>query len=107
MKISYMLWNKTGKARKVPAGEAWQWIHEVEDEQQMVKLFSRLKKTIRECRLTLVNLHIEQRDCSEALLARATFTYKGPILFEENITPKRITHRHEDTFEDQQTETAY
>ena len=107
MKISYMLWNKTGKARKVPAGEAWQWIHEVEDEQQMVKVFSRLKKTIRECRLTLANLHIEQRDCSEELLARATFTYKGPIVFEENITPKRITHRHEDTFEDQQTETAY
>ena len=44
MKISYMLWNKTGKARKVPAGEAWQWIHEVEDEQQMVKLFHVLKK---------------------------------------------------------------
>jgi hypothetical protein len=29
-----------------------------------VKVFLRLKKTIRECRLTLVNLHIEQRDCS-------------------------------------------
>lgn len=107
MKISYMLWNKTGKARKVPAGQAWQWIHEVEDEQQMVKVFLRLKKTIRECRLTLVNLHIEQRDCSEELLERATFTYKGPLLYEESISPKRIIHRHEDTIGDQQTETAY
>jgi len=44
MKISYMLWNRTGKSRKIPTGQAWQWIHEVEDEQQLVKVFLRLKK---------------------------------------------------------------
>ena len=48
MKISYMLLNKTGKGRKVPVGQAWQWIHEVEDEHQMVNIFKRLKKTIRD-----------------------------------------------------------
>ena len=106
MKISYMLMNKTGKARKIPAGHAWQWIHEVEDERQMVSVFIKLKKTIRDCRLALVNLHIEQRDCSEELLERATFAYKGSILYDESISPKRIIHVHEDTLEDQNTETA-
>ena len=106
MKISYMLWNRTGKGRKVPTGEAWQWIHEVEDENQMVGIFKRLKKTIRECRLTLLNLHIEQRDCSDELLERATFAYKRPMLYDESISPKRIIHVHEDTFEDQNTETT-
>ena len=106
MRISYMLWNKTGKGRKIPTGQAWQWIHEVEDECQMVNIFKRLKKTIRECRLTLVNLHLEQRHGSDELLERATFAYKGPILFDEAIAPKRIIHVHEDTFEDQNTETA-
>jgi alpha-amylase/alpha-mannosidase (GH57 family) len=106
MKISYMLWNRTGKGRKVPPGQAWQWIHEVEDENQMVEIFKKLKKTIRECRLVLVNLHIEQRQCSDGLLERAAFTYKGPILYEDSISPKRIIHVHEDTFEGQNTETA-
>ena len=106
MKISYILWNRSGKGRKVPTGQAWQWIHEVEDERQMVNIFKRLKKTIRECRLTLVNLHIEQRDCSDELLETATFAYKGPILYDEKIAPQRIMHVHEDTFEDQDTELA-
>ena len=106
MKISYMLWNKTGKGRKVPTGQAWQWIHEVEDAYQMVNIFKKLKKTIRECRLTLANLHIEQRDFSDELLEQAIFAYKGPILYDETIAPKRIMHVHEDTFEDQNTETA-
>ena len=101
-----MLWNRTGKGRKVPTREAWQWIHEVEDENQMADVFRRLKKTIRVCRLALVNLHIEQRDCSDELLERATFAYKGPILYDESISPKRIIHVHEDTLEDQNTETA-
>lgn len=101
-----MLWNRTGKGRKVPEGQAWQWIHEVEDEHQMANVFRMLKKTIRECRLALVNLHIEQRDCSDEMLERGTFAYKGPILYEDNISPKRIIHVHEDTFEDQNTETA-
>jgi hypothetical protein len=103
MKISYVLLNRTGKARKVPAGEAWQWIHEVEDEQQMVRVFGQLKKTIRDCRLTLANLHLEQKNCSDEFLETATFTYKGPIVYDERIAPKRIFHVHEDTFEGHNT----
>lgn len=106
MKISYMLLNKSGKGRKVPADDAWQWIHEVEDEHQMTGVFSQLKKTIRECRLTLANLYIEQRKFSDELLEQATFTYKGPILYDESISPKRIMHVHEDTFEDQSVESV-
>ncbi len=106
MKISYMLMNKTGKGRKIPPGHAWQWIHEVEDEHQMLSVFIKLKKTIRDCRLALMNLHIEQRDCSEELLEQATFAYKGNILYDESISPKRIIHVHEDSFEDQNTESA-
>ncbi len=106
MKISYMLWNRAGQGRQIPTDQAWQWIHEVEDEHQMMRVFTRLKKKIRECRLTLVNLHIEQHNCSDELLERATFTYKGTILYDEGISPKRIMHVHEDTLEDQNAEAA-
>jgi len=106
MKISYMLWKKTGKARKIPSGQAWQWIHEVENEQQMLDVFRRLKKSIRDNRLTLANLHIEQRHCSDELLESATFTYKGPILYEEGLSPQRIIHVHEESIEDHGSETC-
>lgn len=101
MKISYMLWNRSGKGRKVLSGEAWQWIHEIEDEHQMTSVFLRLKKTIRDCRLTLINMHIEQHHCSDDLLESATFAYKGPIIYDESIPPKRIFHVHEESLEDQ------
>jgi len=44
MKITYMLFNRTGKGRRIPAGDAWQWIHHIEDEQQMKAVFSKLRK---------------------------------------------------------------
>ena len=43
MKISYMLLNRTGKGRRIPAFHAWQWIHHIEDEQQMKAVFTRIK----------------------------------------------------------------
>ena len=103
MKISYMLWNRTGKGRKVPGGQAWQWIHEIEDEHQMESVLQRLKKTIRDCRLTLINMQIEQHRCPSEMLERASFAYKGPIFYDENIPPKRIFHVHEETFEEHDT----
>jgi hypothetical protein len=39
-------------------------------------------------------------------LEKATFSYKGPILYVDDIAAKRIMHVHEDTFEDQSTEMA-
>jgi len=44
MKITYMLVNRSGKGRRIPAGDAWQWIHHVEDVSQMKAVFVKLKK---------------------------------------------------------------
>ena len=106
MKITYMLYNRTGKGRRIPAGDAWQWIHHIEDEQQMKAVFSKIKKRIRENRLTLANLHIEQRNSSDDFLEMATFEYKGPIIYDETISPKRIIFVHEDSVEEDKNEMA-
>ncbi|MEI7495871.1 MAG: hypothetical protein WCK66_06350 [Betaproteobacteria bacterium] len=106
MKITYMLFNRTGKGRRIPAGDAWQWIHHIEDEQQMKAVFSKIKKRIRENRLTLANLHIEQRNSSDDFLEMATFEYKGPIIYDETISPKRIIFVHEDSVEEDKNEMA-
>jgi len=106
MKITYMLFNRTGKGRRIPAGDAWQWIHHIEDEQQMKAVFSKIKKRIRENRLTLANLHIEQRNSSDDFLEMATFAYKGSIIYDETISPKRIIFVHEDSVEEDKNEMA-
>jgi len=105
MKITYMLVNRSGKGRRIPAGDAWQWIHHVEDAPQMKAVFLKLKKRIREDRLSLANLHIEQRLSSEDFLELATFEYKGPVIYDESISPKRIIVVHEESVDEHLTET--
>ena len=99
MKISYMLCNNSGRDLSVPAGAAWQWIHEVENEEQMRAVFDRLKKRTGEDALTLANLRINQRECSEALLVD-TFGLKAPVIYDKTIEPKRIIHLHEEDDEE-------
>ena len=106
MKITYMLVNRSGKGRRIPAGDAWQWIHHVEDAPQMKAVFLKLKKRIREDRLSLANLHIEQRLSSEDFLELATFEYKGPVIYDESISPKRIIFVHEESVDEPLEETT-
>ena len=106
MKITYMLVNRSGKGRRIPAGDAWQWIHHLEDAPQMKAVFLKLKKRIREDRLSLANLHIEQRLSSEDFLELATFEYKGPVIYDESISPKRIIFVHEESVDEPLEETT-
>ena len=106
MKITYMLVNRSGKGRRIPAGGAWQWIHHVEDAPQMRAVFLKLKKRIRVDRLTLANLHLEQRQSSEDFLEMASFEYKGPVIYDETISPKRIILLHEESVDEQLAETT-
>ena len=106
MKITYMLVNRSGKGRRIPAGDAWQWIHHVEDVSQLKAVFLKLKKKIRDDRLTLANLHIEQRQSSEDFLELATFEYKGPVIYDESISPKRIIFVHEESVDESLAETT-
>ena len=99
MKITYMLLNKTGKARKIPPFEAWQWTHYIEDESQLKAFLNGLKKTIRDNRLTLANLHVEPAAALESLYRTSLPFYKGPIIYDETLWPKRIINRHEEALE--------
>jgi len=101
-----MLVNRSGKGRRIPAGGAWQWIHHVEDAPQMRAVFLKLKKRIRVDRLTLANLHLEQRQSSENFLEMASFEYKGPVIYDETISPKRIILVHEESVDEQLAETT-
>ena len=46
MKVSYMLLNRSELGNGVPSGMAWQWIHCIEDEKQLVSILNKVKKII-------------------------------------------------------------
>ena len=99
MKISYMLVNNSGHGLSMPIGAAWHWIHEVDDEKHMRSILEGLKRITHEDRLTLANLRINQRECSDAQLEN-TFGFKVPVIYDKFIAPKRIIHLHEDDDEE-------
>jgi hypothetical protein len=100
MKVKYMLVNKSGKARKIPPFEAWQWTHYLDEEEQLHMLYSALKKTIRDNRLTLANLQVDISDLETRGRAQHHFSYKGPIIYDETIQPTRIVNRHVETMDE-------
>ncbi|MFM9992484.1 MAG: hypothetical protein ACKVOY_13725, partial [Burkholderiaceae bacterium] len=106
MKITYMLVNRSGKGRRIPAGDAWQWIHHAEDVSQLKAVFLKLKKRIRDDRLTLANLHFEKLDSSGVFMEMAIFEYKGHVIDDETISPKRIIFVHEESVDEPLEETT-
>ena len=100
MKIKYMLVNKSGKARKIPPFEAWQWTHYLDDEDQLHSLLNALKKSIRDNRLTLANLQVDFTGAEGRGHPDHHFSYKGPIIYDESIRPARIINRHVETVDE-------
>jgi hypothetical protein len=94
MKVSYVLLNKTGKARMIPAGEAWKWTVHVEDASQLTHVLGHLKRQIRDNRLALANLVIERHLLETETPSDVRFAYKGPIIYDEGIHPQRIIYQH-------------
>ncbi len=94
MKVSYMLVNQSGKARKIPPGEAWRWTHHVEDESQLAVVLGNLKRDIRDNRLALANLVIERHRLEQNTVQALSFDYKGPIIYDDAIRATRIINRH-------------
>ncbi|MEZ7847694.1 MAG: hypothetical protein ACI9LD_001801 [Polaromonas sp.] len=97
MKVSYVLRNHAGKSRKIPAGEAWQWHHFVEDEAQANAVLADLKKKIRENRLQLANLFVDKLSIRDFQKLKVQFTYKGEVQYDDQLRPKRIINQHEDS----------
>lgn len=97
MKVSYVLWNKSGVESEIPMGQAWKWILHIEDEIEIHLIFENLKKKIADNKLTLLNLQIDQQCCSDEFLNRACAAYKDPVIYDEFIPVARIISTHTET----------
>ena len=101
MKISYFLHNISGEGRKIPAGEAWQWHHNIEDLEQANTLFTHLKTRILENRLALANLYVDKAQVREADPDIVALLGDAPIEYIESLKAKRIISKHEDFLDEE------
>lgn len=47
MKVSYMLLNRSEMGNGIHSGMAWQWIHCIEEEKQLIPKLTKVQKTIK------------------------------------------------------------
>jgi hypothetical protein len=100
MKVSYFLHNVSGSGRKIPQGEAWQWLHNIEDLDQAAILFTHLKKRIAENRLAIANLYIDRQPLAQTSMDLKDVWGEEPIEYIEDLTAKRIINKHENFLDD-------
>ena len=59
MKLSYILQNKDGRGRRVPRGQSWQWVHAVQDLEQLTPILEWLTKRVQVDQLELMNVYLD------------------------------------------------
>ena len=96
MKVSYMLLNRSELGNGVPLGMAWQWIHCIEDEKQLIPILKKVQKVIKENWLTFANFTVDKNQELERFMTLANEIIRNQIYYDEKINPERIFYINED-----------
>lgn len=96
MKISYMLLNRSEFGNGIPFGMAWQWIHCIEDEKQLIPILRKVQKIIKENLLTFANFTVDKNNELEKLAGLTSDIIRNQIYYDEKINPTRIFYVNED-----------
>ena len=93
-----MLLNRSELGNGVPAGMAWQWIHCIEDEKQLVPILKKVQKIIKENWLTFANFTVDKNQELERFMTLANEIIRNQIYYDEKINPERIFYINEDLY---------
>ena len=96
MKVSYMLLNRSEMGNGIPFGMAWQWIHCIEDEKQLVPILTKVQKVIKENWLTFANFTVDKNNELEKFVCVASDIIRNQIYYDDKINPERIFYINED-----------
>ena len=75
---------------------AWQWIHCIEDEKQLVPILKKVQKIIKENWLTFANFTVDKNQELERFMTLANEIIRNQIYYYEKINPERIFYINED-----------
>jgi hypothetical protein len=90
MKFSYMLHNRDGRGRRVPRGQAWQWIHDVEDVDHLEPILDWIQVRLTVDRLCLLNVYLDHVEITAPKNAEILFGCKDQIIYSKVTKPDRV-----------------
>lgn len=95
MRFSYILQNKDGRGRRVPRGQAWQWVHAVPDLDQLLPILDWLSKRVQVDQLELINVYLDHVAITDPQHAALVFEAKSKIRYSKITTPHRVINMFE------------
>ena len=90
MKLTYVLQNKDGRGRRVPRGQSWQWVHAVQDIDQLMPILEWLGKRVQVDQLELINVYLDQVAITDPQHESLMFEAKSKISYSKITTPHRV-----------------
>jgi hypothetical protein len=90
MKFSYILQNKDGRGRRVPRGQSWQWVHVVQDLEQLTPILEWLTKRVHVDELELMNVYLDHVEITSPQFAGLVFDAMSHIRYSKITAPHRV-----------------
>jgi hypothetical protein len=90
MKLTYILQNKDGRGRRVPRGESWQWVHSVQDLEQLTPILEWLTNRVHVDQLELMNVYLDHVEITSPQYAGLVFEAMTHIRYSKITAPHRV-----------------
>ena len=90
MKFSYMLHNKDGRGRRVPRGQAWQWVHDLENMDHLAPILEWIQVRVEVDQLSLLNVYLDHTEITAPQNSQITFACKSQIVYSRITRPDRV-----------------
>jgi hypothetical protein len=90
VKFSYILQNRDGRGRRVPRGQAWQWIHDVDNTDHLVAILDWIQVRMKVDRLSLLNVYLDHIEITAPKNAEISFSSKDQIIYSKVTKPDRV-----------------
>ena len=90
MKFTYVLQNKDGRGRRVPRGQSWQWVHLVQDLEELSTILKWLTQRVHVDQLELLNVYLDQVEITSPQFAGLVFDAMSHIRYSKITAPHRV-----------------
>jgi hypothetical protein len=90
MKLTYILQNKDGRGQRVPRGESWQWVHSVQDLEQLTPILEWLTNRVHVDQLELMNVYLDHVEITSPQYAGLVFEAMTHIRYSKITAPHRV-----------------
>lgn len=90
MRFTYILHNKDGRGRRVPRGEAWQWVHDVEDVDHLGPILTWIDSRVSVDHLSLLNVYLDHTEITAPINSAISFGSKSQIIYSRVTQPNRV-----------------